>query len=188
LTGERVRDNDAGGHKKVSLELVKSAKTVSEVMKMAEKPRRARVQKIIKNLLDSEIPEIQSMANKLADQIKDLEEHSSRLRNYITQIENLATDEASSMAETRIGEILKDLDKALTELRHRSKRSLATKAITTVQSPKRAAIVERPESEIEEVEEVEEVEEPEEEFTPGQGMRLETYKTPEGYLIKKSRI
>jgi hypothetical protein len=151
---------------------------------MAEKPRRARVQNYIKNLLDSEIPEIQSMANKLAEQIKELEEHSSKLRNYITHIENLATDEASAMAETRIGEILKDLDKALVELRQRSKRSLATRTAAAVSPPKRVAIEERSEIEAEEVEEEEE--EPEE-ITPGQGMRLETYKTPEGYLIKKSR-
>jgi len=157
---------------------------LKEVKKMAEKPRRARVQTIIKNLLDSEIPEIQSMANKLAEQVKELEERSSKLRNYITQMEDLATDEATAMAETRVGDILKELDKALDELRQRSKRSLATKAVATVQNPKRAAIMERPEPEEEEVEEEEEPEE----FTPGQGMRLETYKTPEGYLIKKSRI
>jgi DNA anti-recombination protein RmuC len=153
---------------------------------MAEKPRRARVKNIIKNLLDSEIPEIQSMANKLAEQIKDLEEHSSKLRSYLNQMESLATDEASSMAETRIGEILKQLEKALGELRLRSKGSLATRAIAAASPPKRAAIIERPESEVEEIEE-EEAEE-EEEITPGQGMRLETYKTPEGYLIKKSRM
>ncbi len=151
---------------------------------MAEKPRRARVQNIIKNLLDSEIPEIQSMANKLAEQVKELEERSSKLRNYITQMENLATDEASAMAETRIGEILKDLDKALGELRNRSKRSLAIRDEAVALHPKRVAIEERPELEAEEAEEEEEPEA----TTPGQGMRLETYKTPEGYLIKKSRI
>jgi hypothetical protein len=154
---------------------------------MAEKPRRARVQNYIKNLLDSEIPEIQSMANKLAEQIKELEEHSSKLRKYITHIENMATDEASAMAETRIGEILKDLDKALGELRLRSKRGLATRTVAAASAPKRVAIQERSEIEAEEVEEIEEEEESEE-ITPGQGMRLETYKTPEGYLIKKSRI
>jgi hypothetical protein len=101
-------------------------------------------------------------------------------------METLATDEASAMAETRIGDILKQLEKALGELRLRSKGRLALRAIAAVSPPKRAAIVERPESEVEEVEEEEE-EEPEE-ITPGQGMRLETYKTPEGYLIKKSRM
>jgi len=158
---------------------------------MAEKPRRARVQKIIKNLLDSELPEIQSKANKLAEQIRELEEHSSRLRTYITQIENLATDEASAMAETRVGEILKELDKALTELRHRSKKGLTNRIVSRLPAPKRTAVVERLDSEIEEeIIEAEEVEVAEEveEGVPAQGMRLETYKTPEGYLIKKSRI
>ena len=161
---------------------------------MAEKPRRARVQKIIKNLLDSELPEIQSKASKLAEQIKELDEHTSKLRLYITQIEDLATNEASAMAETRVGEILKDLDKALTELRTRSRKSLATRAVAKLPAPRRTAIVERPEADIEdmdvEAEAEEEMEEPEEtgETTPGQGMRLETYKTPEGYLIKKSRM
>ena len=159
------------------------AETVSEVMKMAEKPRRARVQTIIKNLLDSEIPEIQSMANKLAEQVRELEERSSKLRNYITQMENLASDEATAMAETRVGQILKDLDKALGELRQRSKKSLATRTVSAAPSPKRPAV-----EEMSEPEEVEEEGEEPEETTPGQGMRLETYKTPEGYLIKKSRI
>jgi hypothetical protein len=162
---------------------------------MAEKPRRARVQKIIKNLLDSEIPEIQSKANKLAAQIKDLEEHSSRLRTYIAQIENLATDEDNAMTETRIGELLKDLDVALGELKHRSKKSLTTRTGGKVPPPRRAAIVQRTEPDIEEVEEiiveeeevVEETEQPEE-STGGQGMGLERYQTPEGYVIKKLRM
>jgi len=160
---------------------------------MAEKPRRARVQKIIKNLLDSELPEIQSKASKLAEQIRELDEHTTKLRTYITQIENLATDEASAMAETRVGEILKDLNKALTELKLRSKKVLTNRTIAKLPAPRRTAIVERSETDIEdmdiegEAEEVEELEETEE-GTAGQGMRLETYKTPEGYLIKKSRI
>ena len=160
---------------------------------MAEKPRRARVQKIIKNLLDSELPEIQFKASKLAEQIKELDEHTSKLRMYITQIENLATDEASAMAETRVGEILKDLDKALTELKLRSKKVLTTRTVAKLPAPRRTAIIERPSSYIEEEEvegEIEEETELEEagESTAGQGMRLETYKTPEGYLIKKSRM
>ena len=154
---------------------------------MAKKPRRAVVQKILKNLLDSEIPEIQSMANRLAEQIKDLEEHSSRLQEYIAEIESLATEEAGALAESRISELLKDLDGALGELRKRAKKAPPARAEATASPPaKRAVIVQKPEPEEEEVE-VEEVEESEE-ITPGQGMRLETYTTPEGYLIKKSRI
>jgi hypothetical protein len=100
------------------------------------------------------------------------------------------------MTETRIGELLKDLDKALGELKHRSKKSLTTRAGAKVSSPRRTAIIQRIEPEIDDVEkvleeelveEVEEAEEPEENTT-GQGMRLETYETPEGYVIKKSRM
>ena len=155
---------------------------------MAKKPRRAVVQKILKNLLDSEIPEIQSMANRLAEQIKDLEEHSSRLQKYIAEIESLATEEAGALAESRISELLNDLDGALGELRKRARKAPPARAEATSSRPaKRAVIVEKPEPEQEVEEVVEEVEESEE-ITPGQGMRLETYTTPEGYLIKKSRI
>jgi hypothetical protein len=71
---------------------------MEEITNMERKPRRPKVQNIIKNLLDSEIPEIQSMANKLAEQIKDLEEQSSKLQEYVIQIEHMATDEANALA------------------------------------------------------------------------------------------
>ena len=153
---------------------------------MAKKPRRAVVHNIIKNLLDSEIPEIQSMANNLAEQIKELEEQSARLQEYVTQIENLATEEANALAESQLADILQDLDSTLAELRKRSKKALpATPEAVTPPPAKRAVIERKPEAKVVEV--VEEAEEPEE-ITPGQGMRLETYTTPEGYLIKKSRM
>jgi len=148
---------------------------------MAKKPRRAVVQNIMKNLLDSEIPKIQSMAKDLAEQIKQLEEHSWKLQEHVTQIENLATEEAGAQVESRISEILKDLDKALVELRQRSKRALATSPETRAAALKKAAVEEKPEREEKEAEEVEE------EVAPGPGMQLERYTTPEGYLIKKSR-
>ncbi len=148
---------------------------------MARKPRRAAAQNIINNLLNSEIPEIQSMANNLAEQIKELEEQSSRLQKYVTQIENIATDEANALAESRIAEILKDLDAALKDLRQRPKEALATagKEAKAV-APRRTTIEEKPEEEVEEVEEPGDI-------TPGQGMQLERVITPEGYVIKKAR-
>ena len=154
---------------------------------MAKKPRRAVVHSIIRNLLDSEIPEIQSMANNLAEQIKELEEQSSRLQKYVTQIESLATEEANALAESEIAEILSNLDNTLSELRKRSnKKGLPAKpeAIAPPQT-KGAIVIREPEEEaVEEIEEIEGLEE----TTPGQGMRLETYTTPEGYLIKKTRM
>jgi len=144
---------------------------------MERKPRRPKVQNIIKNLLDSEIPEIQSMANKLSEQIKDLEEQSSKLQKYIVQIESMATDEANVLAESRIVDILKDLDAALKELRHRPRKALAASAETRAVVPRRSAVEEKPEQE----------EEAEEKITPVPGTQLENVITPEGYVIKKRR-
>jgi len=150
---------------------------------MVRKPRRPRVQHIIKNLLDSEIPEIQSMANKLAEQIKDLEEQSSRLQEYVTQIEHITTDQANAVAENRIAEILKDLDSALKELRIKPKKALAASTEARAAASRMAAVEEEPEQE----EEAEEVKEVEEKAEPGSGMQLERVITPEGYVVKKAR-
>jgi DNA repair exonuclease SbcCD ATPase subunit len=153
---------------------------------MAKKPRRAVVHSIIKNLLDSEIPEIQSMANNLAEQIKELEEQSSRLQKYVAQIESLATEEDNAMTESQIADILQNLDNALDDLRKRPKKALpgGKPASLALDSPatRRDVITREPEKEA--VEDIEGLEE----TTPKQGMQLETYTTPEGYLIKKSRI
>jgi NADH dehydrogenase/NADH:ubiquinone oxidoreductase subunit G len=149
---------------------------------MAKKPRRDVVQNIIKNLLDLEIPEIQSKTKKLAEQIKELEQHSLKLQDYVTQIENIATEEASALVESRITEILKDLDKALIELRQRSKRTLATSPETRALASKNTLAEETREQEKTEAKEPEE-----ESALPREELRPTTYVTPEGYLVKKSR-
>ena len=118
------------------------------------------------------------MANKLAEQIKDLEEQSSRVQEYVAQIENMTTDESNALVEGRIAEILKDLDSALKELRQKPKKALATSAEVRAVAPIRAAVEEEPEQEEEEVEE---------ERAPSPGMQLERIITPEGYIIKKAR-
>jgi hypothetical protein len=150
---------------------------MEEITKMERKPRRPKVQNIIKNLLDSEIPEIQSMANKLAEQIKELEEQSSRLQEYVIQIEHMATDEANVLAESHIADILKQLDAALKELRQRPKKALATNAETRAAVPRRYALEEKLAPE----------EEAEEKITPTAKTQLEDVVTPEGYIIKKRR-
>jgi len=147
---------------------------------MAKRPRRGTVQNVIKNLLNSEIPEIQSMANRLSEQIKELEEQSFRLQGYVAQIESMATDESNALVESRIAEILRDLETALKELRHKPKKALPTSTEVRAVAPKRAAVKEEPEPE-------EETAEAEEETTPGPGMQLERVITPEGYVIKKAR-
>jgi hypothetical protein len=147
---------------------------------MVRKPRRPNVQHIIKNLLDSEIPEIQSMANKLAEQIKDLEEQSSRVQEYVAQIENMATDESNALVEGRIAELLKDLGSALKEIRQKPKKALAASTEARAVAPIRTAVEEEPEQE-------EEEKEVEEKTASGSGMQLERVITPEGYVVKKAR-
>jgi DNA repair exonuclease SbcCD ATPase subunit len=148
---------------------------------MVKKPRRGTVQNIVKNLLDSDIPEIQYMANKMAEQIKDIEEESFRLQEYVAQIQNMATDDANALAKNRIAQLLTDLEAALKELRLKPKRALPPVTEIRAITPRRAEVEKTPEQE------EEEAEEPEGEITPGSGHMLERIITPEGYVIKKAR-
>jgi len=150
---------------------------------MVKKPRRGTVQNIVKNLLDSDIPEIQYMANKMAEQIKDIEEESFRLQEYVAQIQNMATDDANALAKNRIAQLLTDLEAALKELRLKPKKALPPVTEIRAITPRRAEVEKTPEQE----EEEEEAEEPEGEITPGSGHMLERIITPEGYVIKKAR-
>jgi DNA repair exonuclease SbcCD ATPase subunit len=148
---------------------------------MVKKPRRGTVQNIVKNLLDSDIPEIQYMANKMAEQIKDIEEESFRLQEYVAQIQNMATDDANALAKNRIAQLLTDLEAALKELRLKPKRALPPVTEIRAITPRRAEVEKTPEQE------EEEAEEPEGEITPGSGHMLERIITPEGYVVKKAR-
>jgi hypothetical protein len=144
---------------------------------MAKKPRRDAVRTIIKDLLHSEIPQIQSVAHQLAERIKQLEEHSWKLQDYVSQIENLATEEADAMVESRIQELLKDLDKTLGELKRGPKAAVTSPEVGGVKRKK---------AEAEEVTKEAEVVE-EESKVPQPGVGLVTYTTPEGYVIRKTR-
>jgi len=140
---------------------------------MAQKPRRNSVQDIIKSLLGSEIPEIQSVAKQLADRIKELEEHSWKLQHYATEIENLASEEVEAPSETSLAVLLKDLEKTLDELRQRP-----------------GGVVTEPEGGGEAEEKIEEVVgdlEEEEKEKPPATTGIETYTTPEGFVVRKIR-
>ncbi len=149
--------------------------------KMVKKPQTAVVQDIIKNLLEYEIPEIQTMAKKLASQIKKLEEHSLKLQEYVAQIESLATEKASALVQSQISDILKDLDKALGELKQRSKKP-TTASQVTAEPTKRIETEEIIEGVADEVETTEE-----KGALPRPPLRPPAYTTPEGFLIKKTR-
>ena len=147
---------------------------------MAQKPRKSAVRDMIKNLLESEIPEIQDVAKQLADRIKQLEEHGWKLQHYATQLESLAEEEAQPAPEVSLMEIVKDLEKTLDELRQR---------------PGGIAVGETAEEE----EAKESVEETAEQVTGEEGeetgvseappatIAVETYTTPEGFVVRKLR-
>jgi len=83
---------------------------------MAAKPRKSVVQNIIKNLLEMEIPEIQTASKELGEWIKQLEQHSFKLQHYATEIENWASEE-EEVDSIELTDLIKDLEATLTDMR-----------------------------------------------------------------------
>lgn len=83
---------------------------------MAGKPRKSVVQNIIKNLLEMEIPEIQTASKELAEWIKQLEQHSFKLQHYATEIENWASEE-EEVDSIELTDLIKDLEATLNDMR-----------------------------------------------------------------------
>ena len=146
---------------------------------MAQKPRKSAVRDMIKNLLDSEIPEIQDVAKQLADRIKQLEEHGWKLQHYATQLESLAEEEARPTPEVSLSELVKDLEKTLDELRQRPGGGVVV-GETLEETPE-----EVPEERAEE--RAEEKVEGEVSEAPPAKIAVETYTTPEGFVVRKLR-
>jgi len=108
-----------------------------------------------------------------------LEEHGWKLQHYATQLESLAEEEAQPAPEVSLMEIVKDLEKTLDELRER---------------PGGIAVGETTEEKAEEsmeekAEQVtgEEGEEREVSEAPPATIAVETYTTPEGFVVRKLR-
>ena len=143
---------------------------------MAQRARKNAVRDIIKNLLESEIPEIQNVAKQLGERIKQLEEHGWKLEHYATEIESLAEQESEVSTEVSLGELIKDLGKTLDELRQRPGGAVAEAKL---------------EGEVEKEAEEEEVGEQEalkrERVVRRPGVELGTYTTPEGFVVRKRR-
>jgi hypothetical protein len=83
---------------------------------MAAKPRKTVVQNIIKNLLEMEIPEIQTASKELGEWIKQLEQHSFKLQHYATEIETWASEE-EEVDSIELTDLIKDLEATLTDMR-----------------------------------------------------------------------
>lgn len=148
---------------------------------MARKPRREEVQKLIKGLLDSELPEIQNVAKQLVDRIKQLEERSVKLQDYVAQIESLTIEESDALVDARIRELVTGLEKAMGERRQKS----GAAASESKAGSKVEASAEGEEGIEAETEAVAEVEGSEGEAT---NVKLKKYSTPEGLVIRKTRL
>ena len=148
---------------------------------MARKPRKSGVQDIIKNLVDSEIPEIQAVAKQLSEWTKQLEEHSWKLQHYASEIESLAAAEAAEgRDEVSLAELVKDLEKTLSDLRGGPGRIAA---LPEGKKPKVEKVeIERAEPEVTAVEEVEEASQ-----EAGTAQWFDTYTTPEGFVVRRVR-
>jgi len=83
---------------------------------MAAKPRKSAVQNMIKNLLETEIPDIQNASKELADWIKQLEQHSFKLQHYATEIESWASEE-EEIDTIELTDLIKDLESTLNDMR-----------------------------------------------------------------------
>ena len=148
---------------------------------MARKPRKSGVQDIIKNLVDSEIPEIQAVAKQLNEWTKQLEEHSWKLQHYASEIESLAAAEAAEgRDEVSLAELVKDLEKTLADLR-----GGPGKIAALPEGKKPKVEVERVERVEPETTALEEVKDTRQEEAGAQW--FETYTTPEGFVVRKVR-
>lgn len=142
---------------------------------MPRKLRREEVQKLIKNLLDSEIPEIHNVAKQMSERVKQLEEHSVKLQNFVTQIEELAIEEADALDETRIHELVTGLEKILGQRRWKPSSVVEPKSESKPKVETETEVKAEPEEEVEREGKVANV-------------KLKSYTTPDGLVIRKTRL
>lgn len=147
---------------------------------MVRKSKKPGVQEIIKTLVDSEIPEIQSVAKQLTEWTKQLEEHSWKLQHYASEIESLAAVEAAEARdEVSLADLVKNLEQTLSQLRG------GPGKVAALPEGNRRPVVE------EKVEEPEVValEKAEVEMERDErGLQaFETYTTPEGFVVRRVR-
>jgi translation initiation factor 2B subunit (eIF-2B alpha/beta/delta family) len=154
---------------------------------MAKKPQKEVVEDIVKNLVDSEISGIQSLAKDMMERIRQLEEHSERIKKYTDEIEKLATEAASEKYDkASLDELIKNLETTLTKLRKKKteKPKIVSKAVETTRvEPEKKYVAEKQEEE-EEEEIVAAAEEITEETI---NLREPLYTTPEGFVVRKTR-
>jgi hypothetical protein len=171
---------------------------------MTAKPRKSVVQNIIKNLLEMEIPEIQTASKELGEWIKQLEQHSFKLQHYATEIESWASEEEEADS-IELTDLIKDLEATLTDMRKtgtapgeasdRGQRSSYGRTGRILKEPKMVPKAEIKESEenapVRQIERARDVEEPVRKESARKAparkvpVRKEPARTPQGVLIAK---
>jgi hypothetical protein len=179
---------------------------------MAKEPKKNQVQNIIENLLNSEIPELQSVAHELTSWTKELEKHSWKLQHVASELETLMSTQGGAEAptESNIVELLRNLETTLTQLKKEEKQPVSTLSgpVETRQEPEvsvaqepEALLPEEPEASIPEERPLVRGEVPLPEPAPTSDIRTEeverveqeealepgTFITPEGFVVRKRR-
>lgn len=159
---------------------------------MAKKPQKEVVEDIVKNLVDSEISGIQSLAKDMMERIRQLEEHSERIKKYTDEIEKLATEAASEKYDkASLDELIKNLETTLTKLRKKktAKPEIASTAAKADKvKPEKQYVAKKEEMEEVEKDEEEEIVAAAEEITEETiNLREPLYTTPEGFVVRKTR-
>jgi len=133
-------------------------------------PGKGKAKDIAATLLNLEIPEIRTIIGELNECTKHLEAHSQKLQNYAAKIQELAGEEAGELVETNLVERLKSLEKALTEVVGRRTKAPAKPRMEAEKVAREEAGMERA-------------------VVPAPRLlpRIETYITPEGFVVRRRR-
>jgi translation initiation factor 2B subunit (eIF-2B alpha/beta/delta family) len=151
---------------------------------MAKKPQKAAVEEIVKNLVESEISGIQAVAKDMAERVKQLEEHTIKIKQYTDEIERLAL-EATSDKYDKAGmeDLVKNLEKTISKLKKKQQEDEA--ALQTLRArPGMEPVEAAKEPEAKAVS----VRLPEEEASGKDNLnKVPLYTTPEGFVVRKIR-
>ena len=148
---------------------------------MAKKPQKDVVEELVKNLVDSEISGIQALAKDMAERIKQLEEHSIRIKEYADEIEKLATEAASDKYDkASLDDLINNLEKTLTKLRKKQ-----TDKVEIV--PVEVNTIDEIPEEVSNTDVVEVDTSTSEISEAAMRLKQPLYTTPEGFVVRKTR-
>jgi len=151
---------------------------------MAKKPQKAAVEEIVKNLVESEISGIQAVAKEMAERVKQLEEHSIRIKQYTDEIEKMALEAASDKYDKAgMEDLVKNLEKTISKLKKKQQEDeAALQTLRGKQSQEPPAAAKEPE------EKAIAVRGQEEELADKETLnKVPLYTTPEGFIVRKIR-